>query len=97
MEEVIQSILNNPVYLGIAIGLLALIVFSLIKKLLKVAWIGVVLLIVYLVYLAVTGEEPPAAIEDTLEKAGDTVEEVIDAAKDTDLDEIKEKAESLLD
>ena len=66
----------------VGIVLVILITLSLFKKLFKIVFILLVVLLGYAAYLVTTGEDPADIIKDTIENA-----------QDIDLDDLKDKAE----
>jgi Ca2+/Na+ antiporter len=85
--NIIDIIVNEPIYLAIVLFLSLIIIFSILKKLFKVMILGLSVLIVYIVYLIYTGQELPGnieveplkdSIEYSLEKAINTIDQMID-------------------
>ena len=106
MENIIEQIYSNPVYMAIAVILGLLMVYGIVKRIIKlVIFIGIVL-VLYVVYLNYTGQEIPATTEElkksvteNMEKVKETAREVMDekvkAAKDELLEELEEKSKTL--
>ena len=87
MEALIDKVFTDPTLIKVGIVLGILIVLSIFKKLYKAVLILVVVLFLYIAYLAYTGEEietdkmkkqAEKSLNDTQEK----VEDFIDSAKD---------------
>ena len=106
MENIIEQIYSNPVYMAIAVILGLLMVYGIVKRIIKlVIFIGIVL-VLYVVYLNYTGQEVPATTEELKKSVTENVEivketerEVMDekvkAAKDELLEELEEKSKTL--
>ena len=76
MEQIIERLFTNPVFVKIGIGLAVLISLSLLKKLVKVVVFLVSIFLIYGYYVYSTGAEPVSI--DDVKKLGKTAEEVID-------------------
>tara|TARA_B100001123_G_C15140223_1_gene959201 strand:+ start:523 stop:828 length:306 start_codon:yes stop_codon:yes gene_type:complete len=80
LEESINNILSalysDPVYLLIAIILSALILYSLIKKLIKLMFYLLAVLIIYVGYLYFTGQDLPQNVDDIINPMRETIEDV---------------------
>ena len=59
MLDLYNIIINDPVYITIAVILAIVVVFSVVKKLFKFAAILVAICVLYIGYLYYTGEEIP--------------------------------------
>ena len=90
MNNIYETIVSNNVYLVIVIGFLAIIAFSVLKKLFKVALILLFCFAVYVVYLMYTGQNVKEVIEENVDGATDFFEENVDGVKET-LDVLKDK------
>ena len=94
LENLLNSISDNPAYLAVAIVLITMITFSVIKKLFKIVTLGITLFILYCAYLLFTNQPLPnideikTQLESSEEKIGDVIE-------DTVLDPLKEKTETI--
>jgi predicted membrane protein len=86
MLDLYNIIINDPVYITIAVILAIAVVFSVIKKLFKFAAILIAICILYIGYLYYTGQEIPKTaddlIEDVSEKAEDLKKKVKKVIKD---------------
>ena len=76
MDQIIERLFTDPVFVKIGIGLAVLISLSLLKKLVKVVISLVLILLIYGYYVYSTGAEPVSI--DDVKKLGKTAEEVID-------------------
>ncbi len=90
IEQFIETLTSNPVYLAAAVVLALVIVIGFVKKLVKLAVLVLALLVLFIGYLAWTGKEVPTSMED-IQKT--IQEEVIDPGKEM----LKDKAEEAKD
>tara|TARA_B100000029_G_C16842798_1_gene692428 strand:+ start:16 stop:339 length:324 start_codon:yes stop_codon:yes gene_type:complete len=104
METTINMILNNPVYMAIAVIILILLIYALIKKIIKLILGFGILLIMYAFYLNYTGKEVPKDIDSLKESVADgvndikaTASESIIEAKKTTKKIVEKKVEEKLD
>ena len=75
MESLIEQLTTNPVMLAVVMVLAILILFSVIKKLIKLALVTVAILALYLGYLAYTGKEVPTTPDELKVKIQEKVKE----------------------
>ena len=80
MDQIIEKLLTDPLFLKIGIVIAVLISLSLLKKLVKVVIILVLILLIYGFYVYSTGEEPVKL---------DDLKERIEELKDIDEKKIK--------
>ncbi|MDG1090097.1 MAG: hypothetical protein P8O17_03040 [Candidatus Marinimicrobia bacterium] len=96
LENLLNSISSNPAYLAVTIVLMAMITFSVIKRLFKLVTLGITLLIIYYVYIVLTGQQLP-----DLDKLPSQVQELQDSAQsvveDNILEPLKEKTDLITD
>tara|TARA_Y100000389_G_scaffold193520_1_gene222381 strand:+ start:17 stop:367 length:351 start_codon:yes stop_codon:yes gene_type:complete len=89
LENLLNSISSNPAYLAVTIVLMAMIAFSVIKRLFRLVVLGITLLIIYYAYIIFTGQPLPELddIQNRVQKIQDTakvkVEEQMDEIKST--------------
>ena len=76
INNIISALYSDPIYLVIAIILSALILYSLIKKLVKLVLYLVAIFVIYLGYLYFTGQDLPSDMNDVLDKSIETIESV---------------------
>ena len=94
LENLLNSISDNPAYLAVAIVLITMITFSVIKKLYKIVTVGITLFIIYCAYLFFTNQSLPnmdefkTQLESGEEKIGNIIEDSV-------LDPIKEKTKTM--
>ncbi len=98
-----DTLLNNPLYMGIAAVLAVVLVFTLIKKLLKWAVIIVVILAVYLFWVMQTSDNPEQTVKKHIETGKKQIEKVVDESKKVEKkvekaipDDLKKKAGDML-
>ena len=72
MENLINTIFSNPLYIVITGVIFAIIIFLLIKKLFKFFIYACVIFIAFLVYIHFTG----GSIKETIKDAKDKTEEI---------------------
>ena len=92
LENLLNSISSNPAYLAVTIVLMAMITFSVIKRLYKLVTLGITLLIIYYAYIILTGQQLP-----DLDKLPNQVQELQESAQsvveDNILEPLKEKTD----
>ena len=94
LENLLNSISDNPAYLAVAIVLITMITYSVIKKLFKIVTLGITLFILYCAYLLLTNQPLPnmdelkIQLENSEEKISDVIEDAV-------LDPLKEKQKQL--
>ena len=76
INNIITALNSDPVYLVIAIILSALILYSLVKKLVKLMIYLVAIFIIYLGYLYFTGQDLPKDFNEIKEKIEEGIEQV---------------------
>ena len=96
LENLLNRISSNPAYLAVTIVLMAMITFSVIKRLFKLVTLGITLLIIYYAYIVLTGQQLP-----DLDKLPSQVQELQDSAQsvveDNILEPLKEKTDLITD
>ena len=94
LENLLNSILDNPAYLAVTIVLITMIMYSVIKKLFKLVTLGITLFIIYCAYLLFTNQPLPNMdeLKVQLQKSEDKVSEVI---KDSVIDPLQDKSETI--
>ena len=92
LENLLNSISSNPAYLAVTIVLMAMITFSVIKRLFKLVTLGITLLIIYYAYIILTDQQLP-----DLDKLPNQVQELQESAQsvveDNILEPLKEKTD----
>lgn len=85
LENLLNSISSNPAYLAVTIVLMAMIAFSVVKRLFKLVTLGITLLILYYAYIIFTGQPLPdldniqSQVQELQESAKSTVKDNIDS------------------
>ena len=92
-NDIIETIINNPLYIILTASLAVMIVWSLIKKLYKLAIIFSICCVVYLVYIYI---ETPDEIEKQAKKIKNQAEKVIEQGRKT-LKNFKQETEKNID
>ena len=93
MLDLYNIIINDPVYITIAVILAIAVVFSLVKKLFKFAAILIAICVLYIGYLYYTGEEIPETSDDLIEDVSKRTEDAVEGLleKSGDLKKIIKK------
>ncbi|MFL2511139.1 MAG: hypothetical protein ACJ0RN_02450 [Candidatus Neomarinimicrobiota bacterium] len=94
LENLLNSISDNPAYLAVTIVLLTMIAYSVIKKLFKLVTIGITLFIIYCAYLFFTNQPLPN-MEEIRTQLENSEEKITDVIGDSVLDPLKEKTETI--
>ncbi len=81
MEGVIDTIVSNPLLLIITVVLGILILYSVIKKLFKMAVILIFVFIIYVSYLVYTGQKVPTTKTEVMKHGKELTEEGIKRLK----------------
>ena len=97
MEPIIDFFSDQPVYLIVAVILAIAILFSFIKKLIKLAIVAAAVFVLYIAYLLWTGKEVPVSYEDVSSKIKGKVEEGLQAGKKAGQELIEKSKEKLLE
>ena len=90
MLDLYNIIINDPVYITIAVTLAIAVIFSRAKKLFKFAVILIAICVLYIGYLYYTGEEIPETVDDLIENVSDRAEGAVEGLLDKSED-LKEK------
>tara|TARA_Y100000741_G_C17864692_1_gene400391 strand:+ start:85 stop:384 length:300 start_codon:yes stop_codon:yes gene_type:complete len=94
LNNIITALYSDPIYFVIAIILSALILYSLVKKLVKLMLYLLAIFIIYLGYLYFTGQDLPTNVNDIIEQGTEIIEqgtEVIEEQLDKVVKEQKGK------
>lgn len=82
MQNILDLMMSNPIYIGVA-GLIGLfLILSLLKKLFKLAMIIIFVVLAYGGYLYMTEDNPVEVIQAKLDKGKSTINELDKATKD---------------
>ena len=82
MLDLYNIIINDPVYITIAVILAIAVVFSVVKKLFKFAVILIAICVLYVGYLYYTGEEIPETSDDLIEDVSKRTEDLLEKSED---------------
>ncbi len=93
MEQLIELLKSNPIYMGIAVVIALVILFGFVKKMFKMVLVLAALLIVYIGYLMFTGKEVSVdALQKDLQKATGKITEKVGEATESAVNETVKKA-----
>ena len=109
LENLLNSISDNPAYLAVMIVLITMITYSVVKKLFKLVTLGITLFVIYCAYLLLTNQPLPNIdeIKNQFESSEEKItgeikaqlesgkEKISDVIEDSVLDPIKEKTETI--
>ncbi len=97
METIITALTTNKLLLLIAVIISAVIVFSVVKKVVKVALVCAAILVLYLAYLVYTGQQVPKNGGDILKKGSSHIEELKESGVKAVKKEIKKEINKAAD
>jgi uncharacterized membrane protein (Fun14 family) len=99
MENIIETITANPVYLAIAVILAVIVVYGFIKKIIKLVLVTASIFILYIAYLHYTGKDT-AEITQSVSKSAEILKDAVsktgEKVKDSALKTIEKKVEDQL-
>ena len=99
MENIIEAITSNPVYLAIAVVLAVIVVYGFVKEIIKLALVTACIFVLYVAYLHYTGENT-SEISKTVSKSADIIKDAVsktgEKVKDSAIKSIEKKVESEL-
>ncbi len=94
MTELVTSLLSNNIMVIIGILLASLLVYSILKRLLKIIIFFLIMLTVYTAYMVYSGEEVPGSTQkyiedsgekiDSLKKGGETIFRIMESIKQSE-------------
>ena len=99
MENIIEVITANPVYLAIAVVLAIVVVYGFIKKIIKLVLVTASIFILYIAYLHYTGNnntEISKSVSKSAEILKDAVSKTGEKVKDSAIKSIEKKVENKL-
>jgi len=73
MEQILNFVSANPLYLVVAAVILAVLVFAVIKKILQLVIIAALVLVGYLAYVTYVSAETRQSVEQSIETGADKV------------------------
>jgi len=74
MEAIINQLASNPVYFAVAIVFALVILFGVIKKLIKLVIFSAVVFAIWIAYLVYTDKEIPTTIQEAKESIIETID-----------------------
>ena len=99
MENIIEAITANPVYLAIAVVLAIIVVYGFIKRIIKLALVTLSVFILYIAYLHYTGKntsEITQSVSKSAEILKDAVSKTGEKVKESAIKSIEKKVEEKL-
>ena len=96
MENIIETMTANPVYLAIAVILALVMVFGFIKKIIKLILLTASVFILYVAYLHYTGkdtDEITRSMTKTAKAAKDAVTKTTEKIKESAVKKLEKEAE----
>ena len=96
MENIIEIMTTNPVYLAIAVILALVVVYGFIKKIIKLVLVTASVFILYVAYLHYTGkdtDEITRSMTKTAEAAKDAVTKTTENIKESAVKKLEKEAE----
>ena len=98
MDAVIQALVENPVYLSVAVVLAIVILFGVIRKLMKLVLVVAAILVIYIAYLVWSGEDVGIErIKEGVQSAGEKISEKADEISESMKNKVGEAVEEKLD
>ena len=104
MENLFGTALSNPIYLAILAIIFVLLLYAIIKKIIKLVISFGIILVVYVLYLNYTGQEVPKTVEDlkksvsgNVDKAKEAASKSIENAKESTRKIVEENAKEKID
>ena len=99
MENIIEVITDNPVYLAIAVILAIVIVYGFIKKIIKLVLVTASIFVLYIAYLQFTGKDT-TEISQSVSKSAEILKDAIsktgEKVKESAIKTIEKKVEDKL-
>ena len=99
MENIIEAITANPVYLAIAVILAIVVVYGFIKKIIKLVLVTASIFVLYIAYLHYTGKnttEISQSVSKSAEILKDAVSKTGEKVKESAIKKIEQKVENKL-
>tara|TARA_B100001146_G_C16022426_1_gene365684 strand:+ start:165 stop:470 length:306 start_codon:yes stop_codon:yes gene_type:complete len=99
MENIIEAITDNPVYLAIAVILAIVIVYGFIKKIIKLVLVTASIFVLYIAYLHYTGKnttEISQSVSKSAEILKDAISKTGEKVKESAIKTIEKKVEDKL-
>ena len=98
MDEIIRSLIENPVYLAVAVVLALIILFGVIRKLMKLVLVMGAILVIYIACFVWSGEEVDMnRIKEGVQSAGESITETAEEISKSVKEKVGEAVEEKLD
>lgn len=95
MDEIINTLTSNNLYLIIAAIIVLVFAYVIVKKLIKIALFILIILIGYFGYLYYTGKEMPVDANDLKEKISEKISDMKEKAEDKAQELMDEQSEKI--
>lgn len=93
MEQFIDLLESNPVYMGIAVVIALVILFGFVKKMFKMALLLAAVLVIYIAYMVFTGQDiSKENIQKELQKVTGKITEKVGEVTESAVNETIKKA-----
>lgn len=97
MDQSIETLISNPVYMAVAVVLALIILFGVIKKLIKLVLVVAAILILWVAYMVWTGNDISVeSIKDGVQSGVKNVKEKVFETKSKVKETVEEKTEEEL-
>ena len=97
MDQSIETLVSNPVYMAVAVVLALIILFGVIKKLIKLVLVVAAILILWVAYMVWTGNDISVeSIKDGVQSGVKNVKEKVFETKSKVKETVEEKTEEEL-
>lgn len=83
MEDIINTITSNKVYLVFAIIIGIMLFLAIVKRLIKLLIVSIIILIIYIGYLSYTGQKIPQTREEIIDHGSEQFEKIKKTGQDT--------------
>jgi len=97
MENIIDTIVSDPMFIWVALILAIFLVLGLVKKIFKLVMAVIAAFVLYVGYLYYTGDDPANAVNEAIENIKEIDTKKIRKDLDKTLEDVQEKAEEALD
>ena len=102
MDQPIEMLASNPVYMAVAVVLAIIILLGIIKKLIKLVMVASALLVLWVAYMIYTEQEVSVesfkeGLQSGVETLKEKVSEVGEKAKESVVKKVEEKAKENFD
>ncbi len=94
LSNIIDQIMSNPILMAIAVILLVVILFGILKRLFKIAGFAFLIVIAFLAYVYFTSDNPRKSVQNLLNDGKEKLNQAKDKAKDVS-DEVKKEVDKI--